>query len=123
MAANAPAPSESPCEQRRGSVRSLRRRWPVGLLALAVVSAVSLAAPAPARAFPPNPIDAIEDVLGAGVSESAATVHYVDEGIDTGPVIVAERVPVLPDDTAESLRARVQAVEHRLLPETVRSLI
>jgi formyltetrahydrofolate-dependent phosphoribosylglycinamide formyltransferase len=65
----------------------------------------------------------IEDVLAAGVSESAATVHYVDEGIDTGPVIVAERVPVLPDDTAESLRARVQAVEHRLLPETVRSLI
>jgi formyltetrahydrofolate-dependent phosphoribosylglycinamide formyltransferase len=65
----------------------------------------------------------IEDVLAAGVSESAATVHYVDEGIDTGPVIVAERVPVLADDTVETLRARVQAVEHRLLPETVRSLI
>jgi phosphoribosylglycinamide formyltransferase 1 len=65
----------------------------------------------------------IEDVLAAGVSESAATIHYVDEGIDTGPVIVAERVPVLADDTAETLRARVQAVEHRLLPETVRALI
>ena len=65
----------------------------------------------------------IEDVLAAGVRESAATVHYVDEGIDTGPVIVAERVPVLEDDTPETLRARVQAVEHRLLPETVRSLI
>jgi phosphoribosylglycinamide formyltransferase-1 len=65
----------------------------------------------------------IEDVLAAGVRESAATVHYVDEGIDTGPVIVAERVPVLEDDTVETLRARVQAVEHRLLPETVRSLI
>jgi phosphoribosylglycinamide formyltransferase 1 len=65
----------------------------------------------------------IEDVLAAGVQESAATVHYVDEGIDTGPVIVAERVPVLEDDTVETLRARVQAVEHRLLPETVRSLI
>jgi phosphoribosylglycinamide formyltransferase 1 len=65
----------------------------------------------------------IEDVLAAGVSESAATVHYVDEGIDTGPVIVAERVPVLADDTVETLRARVQSVEHRLLPETVRSLI
>jgi phosphoribosylglycinamide formyltransferase-1 len=65
----------------------------------------------------------IEDVLAAGVRESAATVHYVDEGIDTGPVIVAERVPVLENDTAETLRARVQAVEHRLLPETVRSLI
>jgi phosphoribosylglycinamide formyltransferase 1 len=65
----------------------------------------------------------IEDVLAAGVRESAATVHYVDEGIDTGPVIVAERVPVLEDDTAETLRARVQAVEHRLLPETVKELI
>lgn len=65
----------------------------------------------------------VEDVLAAGVRESAATVHYVDEGIDTGPVIVAERVPVLDDDTPETLRARVQAVEHRLLPETVRSLI
>jgi phosphoribosylglycinamide formyltransferase 1 len=65
----------------------------------------------------------IEDVLAAGVPESAATVHYVDEGIDTGPVIVAERVPVLAGDTVETLRARVQAVEHRLLPETVRSLL
>ena len=65
----------------------------------------------------------IEDVLAAGVGESAATVHYVDEGIDTGPVIVAERVPVLEGDTVETLRARVQAVEHRLLPQTVQELI
>ena len=64
----------------------------------------------------------IEDVLAAGVDETAATVHYVDEGIDTGSVIVAERVPVLPDDTVETLRKRVQAVEHRLLPEVVREL-
>jgi phosphoribosylglycinamide formyltransferase 1 len=65
----------------------------------------------------------IEDVLSAGVAESAATVHYVDEGVDTGPVIVAERVPVQADDTVETLRARVQAVEHRLLPDVVRELI
>ena len=65
----------------------------------------------------------IEDVLAAGVRETAATVHYVDDGVDTGPVIAAERVPVEPDDTADTLRARVQAVEHRLLPETVRGLI
>jgi phosphoribosylglycinamide formyltransferase-1 len=64
----------------------------------------------------------IEDVLAAGVGETAATVHYVDEGMDTGPVIAAERVPVLPDDTADTLRTRVQAVEHRLLPEVVREL-
>ena len=65
----------------------------------------------------------IEDVLAAGVGQTAATVHYVDEGIDTGAVIVAEPVPVLEGDTVETLRARVQAVEHRLLPETVRTLI
>jgi phosphoribosylglycinamide formyltransferase 1 len=65
----------------------------------------------------------IEDVLAAGVAETAATVHYVDEGIDTGPVIASERVSVLPDDDAEVLRARVQAVEHRLLPRVVRELI
>jgi phosphoribosylglycinamide formyltransferase-1 len=65
----------------------------------------------------------IEDVLAAGVPETAATVHYVDEGVDTGAVIVAERVPVLEDDTVETLRARVQAVEHRLLPATVKELI
>ena len=64
----------------------------------------------------------IEDVLASGTDETAATVHYVDEGIDTGPVIAAERVPVLPDDTVETLRARVQAVEHRLLPEVVMEL-
>jgi phosphoribosylglycinamide formyltransferase 1 len=64
----------------------------------------------------------IEDVLAAGVEETAATVHYVDEGIDTGPVIAAERVPVRPNDTVATLRERVQAVEHRLLPEVVRDL-
>jgi phosphoribosylglycinamide formyltransferase-1 len=65
----------------------------------------------------------IEDVLAAGVPETAATVHYVDEGVDTGPVITAEPVPVRKDDTVDSLRARVQAVEHRLLPKAVRELI
>ena len=76
---------------------------------------------APLPEFPgAHPID---DVLAAGVPETAATVHYVDGGVDTGPVIAAERVPVLPDDDADSLKARVQAVEHRLLPQVVRGLI
>jgi phosphoribosylglycinamide formyltransferase 1 len=65
----------------------------------------------------------IEDVLEAGVPETAATVHYVDEGVDSGPVIAVERVPVLAGDDVSSLRARVQAVEHRLLPQVVRELI
>jgi len=76
---------------------------------------------APLPEFPgPHPI---HDVLAAGVPETAATVHYVDGGVDTGPVIAAERVPVLPEDDADTLKARVQAVEHRLLPEVVRGLI
>jgi phosphoribosylglycinamide formyltransferase-1 len=76
---------------------------------------------APLPDFPgPHPI---HDVLAAGVPETAATVHYVDGGVDTGPVIAAERVPVLRDDDANSLRTRVQAVEHRLLPRVVRELI
>jgi phosphoribosylglycinamide formyltransferase-1 len=65
----------------------------------------------------------IEDVLAAGVPETAATVHYVDEGVDTGRIIAAERVPVRPGDTVESLRARVQAVEHELLPRVVSELV
>jgi phosphoribosylglycinamide formyltransferase-1 len=65
----------------------------------------------------------IEDVLAAGVPETAATVHYVDEGVDSGAVIAAERVPVWRDDSVATLRERVQAVEHRLLPQVVRELI
>ena len=76
---------------------------------------------APLPAFPgAHPI---EDVLAAGVPETAATIHWVNEGIDTGPVIRTEPVAVEPDDTIETLRARVQAVEHRLLPDVVRELI
>ena len=49
-------------------------------------------------------------------------MHYVDAGIDTGPVIASEPVPVLAGDTVETLRERVHAVEHRLLPEVVGKL-
>ena len=76
---------------------------------------------APLPAFPGR--HPIEDVLAAGVPETAATVHWVDEGVDTGPVIRAERVAVEPGDPTDPLRARVQAVEHRLLPDVVRELI
>lgn len=58
--------------------------------------------------------------LAAGVAETGCTVHFVDAGMDTGPVIVQESVPVLPNDTAESLHARIQRVEHRLYPEAIR---
>jgi phosphoribosylglycinamide formyltransferase 1 len=76
--------------------------------------------PAPLPEFPGA--TPLEDVLEAGARETAATVHLVDEGADTGPVIAAEPVPVLPGDTVETLRERVHAVEHRLLPKVVREL-
>jgi phosphoribosylglycinamide formyltransferase 1 len=63
---------------------------------------------------------AIEDALAAGVTETGVTVHFVDEGVDTGPVIAQEAVPILPGETAETLRARLHDVEHRLLPEVAR---
>jgi len=65
---------------------------------------------------------AVEEQLRAGVAESGASVHVVDEGVDTGPVLAQERVPVLPGDTPETLHERIKAVEHRLLPEVVREL-
>jgi phosphoribosylglycinamide formyltransferase 1 len=65
---------------------------------------------------------AVEEQLAAGVDEAGATVHLVDEGVDSGPILRQERVAVLPDDTAESLHERIKSVEHRLLPEVVRDL-
>ena len=61
-------------------------------------------------------LESWKQALAAGESHSGCTVHFVDDGMDTGPVIVQESVPVLPGDTAESLHARIQAVEHRLYP-------
>lgn len=61
----------------------------------------------------------IEDALAAGVATTGVTVHYVDEGIDSGAVIRQEPVPVEPRET---LLERIHAVEHRILPEVVRDL-
>ena len=64
----------------------------------------------------------VEDQLAAGVTESGATVHLVDEGVDSGAILAQERVPVLPGDTPKLLHERIKTVEHRLLPEIVREL-
>ncbi|MFZ9936217.1 MAG: phosphoribosylglycinamide formyltransferase [Luteolibacter sp.] len=77
--------------------------------------------PALLPAFPG--LEAWKQALDAGVPETGATVHYVDEGMDTGPVILQEKVPVLPDDTAASLHARIQQVEHRIYPAAIRLVI
>ena len=61
-----------------------------------------------------------EAALEYGVKVSGATVHFVDEGTDTGPIILQEAVEVKQDDTADSLAERVLKVEHRLLPKAVK---
>jgi phosphoribosylglycinamide formyltransferase-1 len=63
---------------------------------------------------------AIADALRYGVKVTGVTVHFVDEGVDTGPIIAQEAVRVEEDDTEETLAARIHAVEHRLLPHTIR---
>ncbi len=65
---------------------------------------------------------AVEAQLAAGVAQSGATVHLVDEGIDSGAVLAQERVPVLAGDTPDTLHERIKSVEHRLLPEVVKEL-
>lgn len=59
-------------------------------------------------------------VIAGKEKESGATVHFVDEGADTGEIIMQEKVPVLPDDTPETLAARVLELEHKLLPKAVK---
>ena len=63
---------------------------------------------------------AVQDALDHGVKVTGATVHFVDEGVDTGPIVLQEAVEVRQGDTVESLHARIQEVEHRLLPRAVR---
>ena len=58
-------------------------------------------------------------VLDYGAKVSGATVHFVDEGADTGPIILQQAVSVLPEDTAESLQQRILEIEHKILPEAV----
>ena len=64
----------------------------------------------------------IEDALASGAAETGVTVHWVDEGVDSGLIIAQERVAIAGGDTAALLRERLQAVEHRLYPEVLREL-
>ena len=64
-------------------------------------------------------LEAWRQALEAGERETGCTVHYVDLGMDTGPILAQERVPILPNDTAETLHARIQQAEHRLYPAVI----
>lgn len=74
--------------------------------------------PAILPAFPGT--TSISDAVRYGVKVTGVTVHFVDEGLDTGPVIAQEPVRLEDGDTPESLAARIHAVEHQLLPATIR---
>lgn len=77
--------------------------------------------PALLPAFPG--LDAQRQAWEHGARVSGATVHLVDEGLDSGPIVAQEPVPVLSSDTAETLAARILEAEHRLYPRAVRLLL
>ena len=64
-------------------------------------------------------MDAVERALAAGVEVTGCTVHVVTDEVDAGPILLQAAVPVLAGDTVELLRARIQAEEHRILPEAI----
>jgi len=67
--------------------------------------------------------DAIGQAYRYGVKITGVTVHFVDEGMDTGPIIAQRVVPVEEEDTLESLEKRIHSVEHELLPEVIQMII
>ncbi len=67
-------------------------------------------------------LDAIGQALAAGVRETGVTVHFVDEGVDTGPAILQRRVPVPVGREREVLEAAIHTVEHQLYPEAIRMI-
>ena len=77
--------------------------------------------PALLPAFPGT--HAVADALAAGVKVTGVTVHLVDAGVDTGPIVLQEPIEIRPDDDWDSLEARVHEVEHRLLPRATRALL
>ncbi len=60
--------------------------------------------------------DGIEQAYAHGVKVSGCTVHFVDEGLDSGPIILQESVPLIQEESIETLKQRIQALEHRLYP-------
>lgn len=67
--------------------------------------------------------DGIGDAFRAGVKQTGVTIHYVDSGMDTGPVIAQQAVDILPEDTIDSLAERIHQVEHQLYPAVIRQLL
>lgn len=123
----------------RGMTREEHERAVLGALAddrvdlLCLAGYMRLLSPHFVRAFP-GPIlnvhpsllpafpgvDAQAQALAHGVKVAGATVHLVDEGLDSGPIVLQEAVPVMEDDDVDTLSARILEAEHRLYPRAVR---
>ncbi|MET3683990.1 phosphoribosylglycinamide formyltransferase-1 [Alkalibacillus flavidus] len=67
--------------------------------------------------------DAIEQALAAGVSHTGVTVHYIDEGVDTGPMIAQQSISIAEFDTYNILQMKLREVEHILYPQTLKHVI
>lgn len=72
-------------------------------------------------AFPGK--DAIGQALRAGVKVSGVTVHYVDAGMDTGPIIAQKAIEIAEDDTVETVAGKIHQVEHELYPKVIQQLM
>jgi phosphoribosylglycinamide formyltransferase-1 len=66
---------------------------------------------------------AVRDALATGATETGTTIHWVDAGVDTGPIIAQEKVTILQGDTEESLHERIKIVERGLIVATIASLL
>ena len=68
-------------------------------------------------------LHSIERAFADQQAQTGVTVHYIDAGLDSGPIIAQEHVPILPTDTIETLEARVHETEHRLYPEALKQAL
>jgi len=68
-------------------------------------------------------LHAIEQAVEAGVRTTGVTIHYVDDGMDTGPIIAQESVAILPGDTAHDVAERIHSIEHELYPSVLMQLL
>lgn len=68
-------------------------------------------------------IHGIEDAYNAGATETGVTIHYIDEGVDTGPIIAQQSIAILPNETLEQLETKIHRVEHQLYPNVILNLL
>lgn len=68
-------------------------------------------------------LHSIREAYEAGETETGVTIHYIDEGVDTGPIIIQKSVPIIPGESLETLTQRIHQVEHQLYPQVLSQII